>query len=710
MPQVATLPGQYDGNAVTGVLRPGIVHRLDKGTTGLMVVAKQEVAHRGLCEQFKSRTVERTYWSIAMGVPKETEGRVEANIGRDPAERKRQSASPYGGTRGRLAASSYRILEELAAGSAALVEWKLDTGRTHQIRVHAKYMGHPLLGDDTYGGSTAAAASIIGRGKALRQVTIKALVNELGRPALHAKTLGFTHPVTGERLRFDSEPPADLQKANSSTALPFFLAGPQGINHSNTEGKESFSQQASATSDTIHEPGLEASGLGNDISDLISVSSDPEETGSTYASVERSCLGLWPCLMSPGQGEASQKLAWSRSQESLHSSPLFIDYFSTALLKACPVPEEAVVAANLAPESSVSGRPAHFTIEGLEKQCAVDTVCTKYMDEALMNALRGTNLNSISGGDYRQGLGLTNENLEKTCAVDTVCIKYMDEALMNALKGANMNNISGGDYRQGLGLTNENLEKTCAVDTVCTKYMDEALMNALKGANLNNISGGDYRQGLGLTNENLEKTCAVDPVCTKYTDEALMNALRGTNLNSISGGDYRQVILLGDGFDTRPFRLPWPESTIIFLVASKDVQEVANKSLAADSPLTDLLVEITNLSAFNSLILGELPVKTRREAGDKIAEVGLLGSILDPCGDLGRIYGRWPLVLKTPVEVEEVVKEEAVENGDDSETTEAARWIFTSQVKQLSLAEMDTYETHMAAAESIDEDYFDNFS
>ncbi|KAG2494173.1 hypothetical protein HYH03_007807 [Edaphochlamys debaryana] len=198
--------------AAGGVLRPGIVHRLDKGTSGLMVVAKSEAALVRLQAQFKARTTDRNYVSITVGCPAPARGRVETNICRDPRDRKRMAAAPYGSTRGRTAASGYSVEAALAGGGAALVRWKLDTGRTHQIRVHAKHVGHPLLGDEAYGGTGSSAVASVARG-GLPADEVRTCVEELGRPALHALTLGFSHPVTGERLAFEVPPPEDFRQA-----------------------------------------------------------------------------------------------------------------------------------------------------------------------------------------------------------------------------------------------------------------------------------------------------------------------------------------------------------------------------------------------------------------------------------------------------------------------------------------------------------------
>ena len=195
-------------------IRPGIVHRLDKGTTGLVVVAKTDLAHRSLSKQFKDRTIDRTYLSITLGVPKPTSGRIVTNIGRDFRDRKKMASFEYACTRGKPAASNYRVLETLGMSQCALVSWKLETGRTHQIRVHAKHVRHPLLNDEAYSGTEAAALRLVGQGKSLRIATTHKVLQALGdRPALHAHVLGFVHPRTGEALRFTREPPEDFATA-----------------------------------------------------------------------------------------------------------------------------------------------------------------------------------------------------------------------------------------------------------------------------------------------------------------------------------------------------------------------------------------------------------------------------------------------------------------------------------------------------------------
>ncbi|CAH1446340.1 unnamed protein product [Lactuca virosa] len=171
-------------------VRPGIVHRLDKGTSGLLVVAKDEHSHAHLSQQFKEHTIQRIYISLTCGIPFPPSGRVDIPIGRDLTNRIRMTADtgPTKCGKSRYAASRYKVVEILAGGGSALVEWRLETGRTHQIRAHAKYLGIPLMGDEVYG----------------------ELVAKVNRPCLHALTLGFTHPCTGEKMQFSCLPPIDF--------------------------------------------------------------------------------------------------------------------------------------------------------------------------------------------------------------------------------------------------------------------------------------------------------------------------------------------------------------------------------------------------------------------------------------------------------------------------------------------------------------------
>ncbi|RDX96347.1 RNA pseudouridine synthase 2, chloroplastic, partial [Mucuna pruriens] len=196
-------------------IRPGIVHRLDKGTSGLLVVAKDEHSHMKLSEQFKQRTIERVYVSLTAGVPAPVAGRVEVPVGRDLNNRIRMTAvaGPVNSRKARHAASRYRVIEILAGGSCSLVEWKLETGRTHQIRAHAKYLGVPLLGDEVYGGTKSMVLSLLRpRTPISLHSKIVKMVSRLDRPCLHALTLGFQHPHTGEQVHFSCEPPADFDE------------------------------------------------------------------------------------------------------------------------------------------------------------------------------------------------------------------------------------------------------------------------------------------------------------------------------------------------------------------------------------------------------------------------------------------------------------------------------------------------------------------
>jgi len=184
-------------SGVGGVLRPGIVHRLDRGTSGLMVVAKDDEAHRALSAQFSSRGVEKEYLAIVHGVPRARQGTIEAAIGRDPVHRKKMSVRA---PRGRAARSAYTVVEAL--DGAALLRVRIHTGRTHQIRVHLASLGHPVAGDATYGGTRTPAS---------RRPSARTALDGLTRPALHAARLAFTHPATGDRLQFESPLPADLR-------------------------------------------------------------------------------------------------------------------------------------------------------------------------------------------------------------------------------------------------------------------------------------------------------------------------------------------------------------------------------------------------------------------------------------------------------------------------------------------------------------------
>ena len=186
-------------SGIGGVRRPGIVHRLDKDTSGILVVAKHDRAHQGLAAQFAAHSVNRVYEAVVWGWPQPAEGEVVGNIGRDPRHRKKMAVLAHGG---REARTGYRTVERFAGGGAPLaarLECRLATGRTHQIRVHLAHRGHPLLGDPVYG-----------RAKAGRRRELPESISAFPRQALHARHLGFVHPVTSEWLEFDANPPGDL--------------------------------------------------------------------------------------------------------------------------------------------------------------------------------------------------------------------------------------------------------------------------------------------------------------------------------------------------------------------------------------------------------------------------------------------------------------------------------------------------------------------
>ncbi|MFD1342862.1 RluA family pseudouridine synthase [Litorisediminicola beolgyonensis] len=206
------------GGALSGVggeKRPGIVHRIDKDTSGLLVVAKSDRAHHGLAAQFEAHTVERAYLALCHGVPDVADPRlrgvrgagvepggvirVTTGLGRHRTDRQRQAV--YFGT-GRHAVTRVRVLENFG-GALALVECRLETGRTHQIRVHMAHLGHGLVGDPVYGGRRKPSSKVLSQ-TALEQVS------RFPRQALHAATLGFEHPVSGEEMRFEAALPKDM--------------------------------------------------------------------------------------------------------------------------------------------------------------------------------------------------------------------------------------------------------------------------------------------------------------------------------------------------------------------------------------------------------------------------------------------------------------------------------------------------------------------
>jgi 23S rRNA pseudouridine1911/1915/1917 synthase len=184
-----------DLRGIGGELRPGIVHRLDKDTSGLMVVAKDDATMNALGAAFKVHEIRRVYDVLVVGRPAHRQGRVDTLHGRDPRDRKKFSTKVRSGRR---AITDWRLVEEL--GLAARLEAELHTGRTHQVRVHFTALGCPLLGDATYG-------------RPPRDPALREIARALGRQALHARTLGFTHPGTGHWLELHAEPPEDFQQA-----------------------------------------------------------------------------------------------------------------------------------------------------------------------------------------------------------------------------------------------------------------------------------------------------------------------------------------------------------------------------------------------------------------------------------------------------------------------------------------------------------------
>ncbi len=194
---VNALLDHCDGSlsGIGGVTRPGIVHRLDKGTSGLMVAAKNDVAHRGLAEQFAEHSLERAYYALLWGVPSPTRGEVSGNIGRHPVKRKKMAVVSRGG---KWARTRYRLIEAFAE-AASLTECRLDTGRTHQIRVHMASRGHPVVGDPLYGGGARR------RREGAAADAVRTYLTTHNNLALHAYLIGFDHPRTGEHLEFQKD-------------------------------------------------------------------------------------------------------------------------------------------------------------------------------------------------------------------------------------------------------------------------------------------------------------------------------------------------------------------------------------------------------------------------------------------------------------------------------------------------------------------------
>lgn len=210
--------GNYSGTLINALLhhtkdlpvnsneRPGLVHRIDKDTSGLLVIAKTEAAMTHLAKQFFDKTSEREYIALVWGNVEQESGTVEGNIARHPKNRLQMSVFPEG-DEGKEAVTHYKVLERF--GYVTLISCKLETGRTHQIRVHMKYIGHTLFNDERYGGEKILKGTTFTKYKQFVENAFKILPEQ----ALHAKTLGFVHPVTGEHMSFNSDIPEDMANA-----------------------------------------------------------------------------------------------------------------------------------------------------------------------------------------------------------------------------------------------------------------------------------------------------------------------------------------------------------------------------------------------------------------------------------------------------------------------------------------------------------------
>ncbi|XUU61952.1 RluA family pseudouridine synthase [Erythrobacter sp. HA6-11] len=192
--------GELSG--IGGVARPGIVHRIDKDTSGLLVVAKSDAAHEGLAKQFKDHSINRRYLALCGGFPTPLEGTIATRIGRSDRNRKKMTVLDKNSSRGKHAVTHYKTVKRLE--NCALIECRLETGRTHQVRVHCASIGHALLGDPLYGSTPASLRKLLKE-------------KNFSRQALHAAILGFEHPITREYVEFSSELPADMRELIDET-------------------------------------------------------------------------------------------------------------------------------------------------------------------------------------------------------------------------------------------------------------------------------------------------------------------------------------------------------------------------------------------------------------------------------------------------------------------------------------------------------------
>lgn len=193
-------------STLSDATRPGIVHRLDKDTSGVMVAAKTDFAHARLARQFSMRTISREYWAIVWGTFSASDGLIEADLGRSKSDRKKMAVVDQG----RHAATEYHVIQQY--DYLSLVRLRLRTGRTHQIRVHLAHIHHPIFGDPTYHGRKIAA----GPGTPRQAADVQRLLKRISRQALHAKTLGFVHPRTKENLSFETPLPTDMNQIVST--------------------------------------------------------------------------------------------------------------------------------------------------------------------------------------------------------------------------------------------------------------------------------------------------------------------------------------------------------------------------------------------------------------------------------------------------------------------------------------------------------------